>query len=526
MLALAGGLQGLCPNRVKLSRKSLAERARDQFLRKALPSFVAYQRWFAAKGDVIEQIEFVDQAIWSECNCLLALFKVMTARGEAHLYFIPLSLIWEQDDRRVNALLPYTVTRVRQQARTGIIIDAFADENFCREWIEAIGTEREIRMEKGRIRCSRTSVYAETAGESTAKDVVSTPGAEGSNTTVVIGNKMFLKGYRRLQEGLNPELEIGRFLTEHSHFANGVPVAGGAEYQSDDGHIMTLAILQRHVANQGSGWSFTLDYLRRFFQDVTTGAVETPRAAHDTYLDLTRTVGQRTGELHTALAAKTGDPNFDPEPLTSADIKSWVAKVLDEARQTLGRLANSENRDEPDVGSLLAAREALMKRIRACEVTKVKAAKTRYHGDYHLGQILLAHNDVVIIDFEGEPARTLDERRKKHSALKDVAGMLRSFNYAAYGALLDATEGQLPDFAQLEPHAREWEQLVAEAFLAGYDEAAQECPAYPADPDDARRLIELFTLEKALYEVRYELANRPKWVAIPIKGLLTILASQ
>lgn len=526
MLVLSGGLQDLFLDRIEPSRKVLAERARDQFMRKALPNYVADQRWFAAKGDAIERIESVDQTIWSECSSLLALFKITTVSGVAHYYFIPLSLIWEQDDGRVNALLPYTVTRVRQQVRTGIIVDAFADEIFCRAWIEAIGAQREVRMNKGVIRCSPTSLYADIVGESIAEHVVSTPGAEGSNTTVVIGDRIFLKGYRRLQTGLNPELEIGRFLTERSRYASSVPVAGGAEYQPDDGPRMTLAILQGHVSNQGDGWTFTLDYLRRFLQDVATGAIESPPAAHDMYLGLMWILGKRTGELHTALAVQTGDPDFDPEPVTAADIKSWVAKVLDEARQTLARLANSDSSDEPDVRALLAARKMLMKRIRACAMSKVNAAKTRYHGDYHLGQVLLAHNDFVVIDFEGEPARTLEERRQKHSALKDVAGMLRSFNYAAYGALLGATEEQPPDFAQLEPHTREWEHLAAEAFVAGYDEAAQGCPAYPSNPNHAHRLIELFTLEKALYEVRYELANRPKWVTIPVKGLLAILAAE
>ncbi|HKH19413.1 MAG TPA: maltose alpha-D-glucosyltransferase [Gammaproteobacteria bacterium] len=525
MLVLSGGLQGLFPDQVEPSRKALAERACDQFMRKALPGFIVDQRWFAAKGETIERIEFVDQAMWSACNCLLALFQITMSSGAAQEYFIPLSLIWEQDDGHINALLPYTVTRVRQQARTGIIIDAFADETFCRAFIEAIGAEREIRLDGGVIYCPPTSAYAEIVGGSVAEDAVSTPGTESSNTTIIIGGKMFLKGYRRLQEGLNPELEIGRFLTERSRFAYSVPVAGGAEYQPNEGPSRTLAILQSHVANQGSGWSYTLDYLKRFLEDVTTGAIETFETAHDTYLELMRILGQRTGELHVALAVQTGDPDFDPEPVTHADVRAWVGQVLDEAQQTLARLGQSEHRDQPDVQSLLAVREALIERIRGCEVNNLNAAKTRYQGDYHLGQVLLAHNDFVIIDFEGEPARTLKERRQKHSPLKDVAGMLRSFNYAAYAALFEATEEQPPDFAQLEPNAREWEQMAAMRFLAGYDQAARTARSYPSNPEHAQHLIELFTLEKALYEVRYELANRPKWLPIPVKGLLTILTS-
>ncbi|MGH8501439.1 MAG: maltose alpha-D-glucosyltransferase [Gammaproteobacteria bacterium] len=525
MAVLYGGLQGLFPDRIEFSRKALAERARDQLLRKALPAFVADQRWFAAKGDPIERIEFVDQTILNEPNCLLALFRITTASGVSHNYFIPLSLIWEQDDGRVNGLLPYTITRVRQQARTGIIVDAFADGAVSKALVEAIGAGREIRLDNGVMRCAPTLMFGQIAGESIAQSAASSPGAEGSNTTVVIGERMFLKGYRRLQPGLNPELEIGRFLTERSRFANAVPVAGGIEYQPDQGEGMTLAILQSHVANQGSGWAYTLDYLRRFLEDVGTSAVDVSRAAHDSYLELMRILGQRTGELHVALAATTGDADFDPEPIAREDIETWVAQIADEANQTLELLAQSDNRDDPGVRMLLDARQALVERIRACARTDINGLKTRYHGDYHLGQVLLAHNDFVIIDFEGEPARTLAERRIKHTPLKDVAGMLRSFNYAAYAALFGATEEQPPDFTQLEPRAQEWEGLTAQAFVAGYEDAARDCPAYPRDPDDARRLIELFTLEKALYEVRYELANRPKWLAIPVKGLLAMLTA-
>jgi maltose alpha-D-glucosyltransferase/alpha-amylase len=526
MLVLSGGLQGLFPDQVEPARRAMAERCRAQFLANAMSGYMVDQRWFAAKGDPIEQIDFVDHAIWSERNCLLALFRVKTASGAEHLYFAPLSLIWEQDDGRVNALRPYTVTRVRQQARTGIIIDAFADETFCRAFIEGIGARSEIRLVNGAVRFSPTSAHDPVVGASVAEDTVAAPGSESTNTTIVIGKRLFLKGYRRLQTGLNPELEIGRFLTERSSFTNGVPVAGAVEYVTDQGLGTTLAILQANVYNQGSGWSFTLDYLKRFLEDVTTGAAEVVPTMHDTYLELARILGKRTGELHAALAVQTDDCDFDPEPVTKADVEAWMNQIQDEAEQTLDRLAQSDNRDDADVRALLDAREALITRIRDCAVTRAEASKARYHGDYHLGQVLLSHNDFVIIDFEGEPARTLEERRQKHSPLKDVAGMLRSFNYAAYSALLEATEEQPPAIAQLEPHAREWERLAAQAFVRGYEEAARGCLAYPRNPDHAHRLIELFTLEKALYEVRYELDNRPPWVSIPVKGLLSILSRQ
>ena len=213
--------------------------------------------------------------------------------------------------------------------------------------------------------------------------------------------------------------------------------------------------------------------------------------------------------------------------MEASDVRNWTERILDEARATLElldqRAAKLPAAAKADVRTVLASRTALEQHIATLVPADVNALKTRYHGDYHLAQVLLAQNDFVIIDFEGEPARPLAERRTKHSPLKDVAGMLRSFNYAAYAALFDATAAHPGDVARLESSVREWERDTHAAFLAGSEKTISGCAVYPIDSTHAHGLINLFTLEKALYELRYELNNRPDWVAIPLKGILALL---
>jgi maltose alpha-D-glucosyltransferase/alpha-amylase len=286
---------------------------------------------------------------------------------------------------------------------------------------------------------------------------------------------------------------------------------------------MTLALLQAYVPNQGDGWSHTVEYLVRFLEKQrATGA---PGDAHGIYLPLMQTLGTRTAELHCALAQRTGDPAFDPEPVTERDFAPWKAGIRAQAVQTLDLLAarrgqlTSPARD--DAAELLELRERLLRRIEGTRLPKGATQKTRFHGDYHLGQVLLQKLDFIITDFEGEPARPIEERRAKHSPLKDVAGMLRSFNYARWTALRQALEGH-DDYERLAPHAEDWESRVRRSFLGAYEEAVRASGLYGSF-DDMRELLELLELEKALYELRYELGNRPGWVDIPLQGILAIV---
>ncbi|MEO8163922.1 MAG: putative maltokinase, partial [Betaproteobacteria bacterium] len=425
------------------------------------------------------------------------------------------------------------LAKIRQQANVGIMGDAFYDEAFCRAVVQAIGEGKELATAAGRLKFTPTAMFEAVAAD-VAKLEVERPSALSSNTVVTLGEKLFLKGYRRLREGLNPELEMGRFLTDVAHYPNCVPVLGALEYIGEDKRVLTLAMMQGYVSNQGDGWDHTLSYVQRFLEElltagvISTGATEAVEA-HGGFLALIATLGQRTAELHLALALRTGDPSFDPEPLTSNDIAAFRKRASAETTNTLellrARLRQLPEGTQADANALLDASRTLQSRIAAAASDVKEGLKTRYHGDYHLGQVLVTGNDFVIIDFEGEPARSFDERRAKSSPLRDVAGMLRSLNYARWSALRHVAQ-QADEVTRLDPAVREWEHATREAFLSAYANtmsAAGSSASTGAATELNEDLLALFELEKAMYELRYELNNRTDWAQVPLQGILALL---
>lgn len=314
---------------------------------------------------------------------------------------------------------------------------------------------------------------------------------------------------------------MGRFLTEIAHFSNSVPLAGIVDHVATDGTVTTLALLQAYVSNQGDGWLYTVNYLVRHLETQTEAERGHAIDVHGAYLALIEVLGRRTAELHRALAAVTGDAAFDPEPATEQDYAAWRKRVSGEAGATLQLLEQRAGDLSGPLGeaaqALLARRADVVATIEACPAPRGPTLKTRHHGDYHLGQVLVHENDFVIIDFEGEPGRTLAERRAKHSPLRDVAGMLRSFDYAQWTGLKNAAKSA-EDHARLLPLAREWQAAVRRVFLAAYTETASGSGLY-ASFEDVAGVLRLFELEKAIYELRYEINNRPDWIHVPLQGI-------
>jgi maltose alpha-D-glucosyltransferase/alpha-amylase len=528
VLVLFDGWTSLFRDRVVPWRIGMAEKARQQFETETLPRFIETQRWFGAKGSQIDRARLAEQVLWQEGKLawLLAVVDLeLAGGGEAMTYFVPLALAWEdRDDDRVRALSTAAVAKIRQQANVGIMGDAFVDECFCRAIVAAIASNRTVAGGQGQLRFRPTHAFAEIAGDDFAALKVERPQGSSSNTIVTMGERLMLKGYRRLREGISPELEMGTFLTEVAHYPNCARLAGVIEYTGADSQTRPLGLLQAYVANQGDGWSYVLDYLRRHLEENrTTPAGETPPAKrHDAHLALIRTLALRTAELHRALALRTSDPAFDPEPLSRADLDAYAERArgeavlaLDQLRDALPQLAAA---DRDKATTVLGLRERILSRMADCTQAQPQGLKIRIHGDYHLGQVLLTRNDFVIIDFEGEPGRGLEQRRAKQSPLRDVAGMLRSFSYVGQSAVRKYAHNDA-EAARLAPLARAWETEVRTAFLGAYAEAAQELAPTPqtAGTDG---LLALFEIEKAFYEVRYELGNRPGWAGIPLQGIL------
>lgn len=526
VLVLFDGWMSFFRDRVVPWRIGMAEKVRAQLEAEVLPRYLESQRWYAAKGQRVKRATVSDHVLWEPARrqWLVSLVEIEGA-SESSAYFVPLALAWEDgEDERYRGLAPATVAKVRQQANVGVLGDAFADEAFCRAVVEAIGSGRDVATARGMLRFRPTRRYAAITGDAIAALPVTRPQTQSSNTIVTLGERLFLKGYRRLRPGMNPELEVGRFLTEVARFPNCAPLAGALEYVAGEGARMTLALLQGYVPNQGDGWTHTLDYLKRFLEQWRNAAEQPPTDVHGGYLSLIHTLGTRTAELHRALALRTGDAAFDPEPVGENDLADWRKRVREEALGSLDllerRLGELTLPPRTDAKALIRQREQLLARIDACAAPAGPALKIRYHGDYHLGQVLLTKNDFLIIDFEGEPARTFTERRAKHSPLRDLAGMLRSFNYAHCTALREGVQGH-EDTARLAPLARAWEEEVRRGFLEAYDEAARGSGLY-ASFEAARGLLALFEMEKAFYELRYEINSRPGWVAIPLHGILAL----
>jgi maltose alpha-D-glucosyltransferase/alpha-amylase len=526
VLILFDGWTSFFRDRVVPWRIGMAQKVRAQLEDEVLPGFLEIQRWYAAKGEKVTRARLAEHALWERAGRTWMIAQVEIEGGaEPARYFVPLALAWEDaEEARVRSLAPATLARVRQQANVGVLADAMADEPFCRAAVEAIGAGAELAIGQGKLRFAPTAAFGALAGGDRASLPVGRPKAQSSNTVVTLGERLFLKAYRRLRPGVNPELEVGRFLTEVARFANCAAVAGALEYAAADGTPMTLGLLQAYVANEGDGWTYTVDYLQRHLEDRRTATEPPPEDVHGAYLALVHTLGVRTAELHRALATASGDPAFDPEPMTRDDLAGWKHRVREEALATLGELERASTglaagaRDEAQ--ALAEHRERLTAKIDACQAPDGAVPKTRFHGDYHLGQVLLTKNDFVIIDFEGEPARPLAERREKHSCLRDVAGMLRSFNYARWTALRGAAHTE-DDAVRLAPLAAAWEEETRRTFLRAYEETAAAARLYPSFAA-VRPLLALFELEKAFYELRYELNNRPAWVQIPLAGILAL----
>jgi maltose alpha-D-glucosyltransferase/alpha-amylase len=294
------------------------------------------------------------------------------------------------------------------------------------------------------------------------------------------------------------------------------------EYVGNDGQTRLLALLQAYVANQGDGWTYALEYLRRHLEMHRTAPADDalPVDAHAAFLVMIRTLATRTAELHAALATRTANVDFDPEPLTRADLDGQRALI--EARSALALLKSNFDQlaagDREMATEVLARQDRLLAQLDAAVAGEPQGRKIRIHGDYHLGQVLVTRNDFVIVDFEGEPGHSIEQRRAKQSPLRDVAGMLRSFSYVEHSALRSVAHDAVA-LTKLPPLARAWTAEVRAAFLSAYDVEARSAALY-AVLMPGSGLLGLFELEKAFYELRYELNNRPTWAGIPLQGIL------
>ena len=511
-------------------RIGLAEKTRNQLEYGLLPRFMLRQRWYAAKNETPSRARLVDQGRLGKgrSEWLLSLVDVEGAASPAR-YFVPMSIAYDDDDEeRSRALAPVAVAKVRQLAKMGVLADAMADEAFCRTLVEAIGQQHETKADNGKFLFRRGASYAALVGDTLSETSLPLHRlTNSSNSISLLGDKLFLKAYRRLQPGVGLELEMGRFLTDVVKFTHCVPVAGSLQYLDGEGSLWTLALLQAQVANQGDAWQYAVEQLKRLLEASADAEAESREGALP-MVDRMQVLASRIAELHVALARRTGNAAFDPEPIQASDLQRWGSNIRDEALATLQLLEGARAGWPPAAAELankiVASRDRLLERVDTLAASAPVGLLTRLHGDLHLGQVLITRDDFVLIDFEGEPTRSLDERRSKQSALRDVAGMLRSFDYARHTALQQSAKSP-SELARLAPVARDWERRVREGFLLTYRDMAVAGGLYSnvEQFEAACAMLDLFELEKALYELRYEIDNRPDWVDVPLAGIATLL---
>jgi trehalose synthase-fused probable maltokinase len=512
----------------------------------ALPDILRARRWFGGKARRIRDVGILDRiAIPSDSLSMLLLIRVEYEDGPTETYTLPVSAAFGGDAEHVRrdmapAVIAPFVLQKDSEAESGLLYDALWSRDCTLALLRAVSVEGRFTGTAGSVTVSCTDVLGDLLPAGLKSEPV-VMRSEQSNTSVAYDAHVILKVYRRVQEGINPDLEIGRVLTR-LRFPHAPLLGGALEYHAASGSVLTLGVLQQFVANEGTAWHVSLEAVKQFFERIDSehpldelrdhsaagllGLASEPypprlgRHLAGGWLEWTERLGQRTAELHDALSGVSNDPAFAPEPLTPDYGQSRHATLARDLAQALtllqGRRTVIPGDRQTQTGFVSELMQAITRTIDAFAAVGPSVPRIRCHGDYHLGQVLCTGENVMIIDFEGEPARSLTERRMKHPVLLDLAGMIRSFYYVPSAFL----KGR-----QLSPSrwASFWSGWMSVAFLKGYLNAAEGSDFWPRDTEDVYRLLDFYLLEKTVYELSYELNNRPDWIDIPLEGLVALL---
>ncbi|HEC99325.1 MAG TPA: maltose alpha-D-glucosyltransferase [Proteobacteria bacterium] len=532
----------------------LEDDAREILEKKILPGYLRGCRWFAGKARTIRQVKILESIPISKNADVtqLVLLEVGYTEGTMEIYSLAVSYIQGAKAKQITQEFPQAVIACLHIGdEEGILCDGIYDQKVRESLLAMIAQRKRIKGKRGELVAFPGREFRSLLSDKALLLTSQVLKAEQSNTSVLYEDKFFLKLCRRLEEGVNPDLEILRFLTEKTDFSQVPPFAGAIEYRHQGSEPILIGLLQGFVPNQGDAWTYTLDAVREYFERILSRRREIRHVPEiptsllgiefsaipplvqeligGVYFETARLLGKRTAELHLALSSVSGDADFAPEPFSTLYQRSVYQSMRSLARRVLQSLGKNLKRlregVQKDASAILASEQEILARFQKILPEKISAMKIRIHGDYHLGQVLFTGKDFVIIDFEGEPARTLSERRLKRSPLRDVAGMIRSFHYAAYNALFLDASLRAKDKPLLEPWADLWYHYVSGIFLHSYLETCGEAPFIPHEKGELETLLHAFLLDKAIYELGYELNNRPDWIIIPVRGVQCILKS-
>jgi maltose alpha-D-glucosyltransferase / alpha-amylase len=503
-------------------------RTRSVFERDVLPGHLARTRWYPERSPanirptLTSAIPFCDIG---DNRPYLTFFQA-TQRGATQRYVLPMQIEWVRFDReRYN---PRAFAAVRQGAREGTLLDVATDHIFIALLLRNLREVLTVEENGLRLEFRPTSKFSDKPIRQPER--IRAVETEQSNSTALVDNDYVVKIYRKLESGANPEIEVGWFLTEVAGFAN-IPALLGSVELVEDGQRSAIGIVHAFVANQGDGWTVTSAYLDRFVDEQRLlPASEHPGDSEEQvpYLRYMSQAGRRVAEMHVALAASPELIDFAPQPTQPEDVQRWIGDVMARAERVFEALKQRRDgcreADRPLLDEMLAQRASLEARLSALLPRNIDALNIRHHGDFHLGQMLIVKDDIFIIDFEGEPRRPLAERRRKAPAARDVAGLIRSIDYSVTAALERVLQIAPDEQGKFAGALAQWRDRSSAAFLAGYREALTNQRLWPADPHAARDMLNFFLLEKAFYEIEYELAHRPDWLRVPLTGMLRILS--
>ena len=494
----------------------------------ALPPYLARRRWFASKDQKIKSARLVrtDKIPGQAMDIILAEVEVQLA-NRTEYYQLPLGIAW--NDGNVSALTQQlALAQVRQTNRMGYLTDAFSLDALPLGVIRSMRGRVVRHLSEGEVRCTATSHLD--AIELPRNPEIRRLSAEQSNSSLIVGDLVIIKLIRRVMHGINPEVEMVRYLTEQG-YTNTPPLLGEVTRVTANGDSHTMILAQRFVHNQGDAWQWTLNYLNRYSETIgVSGKTDDDETdALVNYAAFARAMGTRLGQLHEVLARPSPDDAFNPVIAETSDTQGWTAAAaaqINQAVETLSQVKTWPDSAAQDAADfILINHQKILTLLPELARAGIGSLQTRIHGDFHLGQVLFATGDAHIIDFEGEPSKPLTTRRAKSSPLRDAAGLLRSFQYAAAAVRLSYTEAPAQADRQDETIFQRFIDEMSAHFLTSYfDVEVNSSRRWITGETAATTLLDLFLLEKSAYEICYEAANRPTWLSIPLRGFAQIAA--
>ncbi len=517
---------------------------------KIIPSYLLRCRWFGAKARRINKASIQEKMrLESKSHSMLLILRIEYSEGSEDRYLLPITFTAKPSHFLNENVAESIIANVNIDSTEGVIFDGTYDEEVHSALLELISLRKKIRGSSGEL-TGVPGKKLKSILDSSPSPLISRPlKIEQSNSSILYNESMFLKLYRRLEEGTNPELDILRFIDEKTTYGHIPPFAGALEYNEQTGEKLTIAILQGYVENSGNAWSYFLNVVTRYFESILSkqsekndfiekkiinGIVESniepdkiKHLVEEFFIEMVALLGKRTAQLHCALSTKTEMEDFDPEPFTQLYQRSLYQSLQGTVHRTFQllerRLSHIPEQFKQDAIDVLNSESNILEMMRMVIKRKIDATKIRIHGDYHLGQVLFTGKDFIILDFEGEPARPLSERKLKRSPFRDIAGMLRSFHYVAFTPLMINTTFRSKDTSQLQILIEPWYEHVCNIYLQAYLESAGDADFIPKNKEDINILLNTFLFEKAVYELGYEMNNRPDWVIIPLRGIKSLL---